>query len=102
MLVVADCVPVAFPSLHQELLQGKVIMIGCPKFDDADEYIDKFEAIFKTSGINSLTTVVMEVPCCSALPMMVLKVREKSGSQMAVNQVVVSTRGQIIEERQVA
>lgn len=102
VLVVADCVPVAFPSLHQELLQGKVIMIGCPKFDDADEYIDKFEAIFKTSGINSLTTVVMEVPCCSALPMMVLKGREKSGSQMAVNQVVVSTRGQIIEERQVA
>lgn len=102
LLVVADCVPVAFPGLHRELLQGKVIMIGCPKFDDADEYIDKFEAIFKTSGIKSLTTVVMEVPCCSGLPMMVLKGREKAGSQMPVNQVVVSTRGQILEERQVA
>lgn len=102
LLVVADCVPVAFPSLHQELLQDKVIMIGCPKFDDADEYIDKFQAIFKTSGIKSLTTVVMEVPCCSGLPMMVLKGREKAGSQMPINQVVVSTRGQILEERQVA
>ncbi len=102
LLVVADCVPVAFPSLHQELLQGKVIMIGCPKFDDADEYIDKFDAIFRTSGIKSLTTVVMEVPCCSGLPMMVLKGREKSGSQMPVSQVVVSTRGKILEERQVA
>jgi Pyruvate/2-oxoacid:ferredoxin oxidoreductase delta subunit len=102
LLVVADCVPVAFPSLHQDLMQGKVIMIGCPKFDDADEYIDKFAAIFKTSGIKSLTTVVMEVPCCSALPMMVLKGREKAASQMPINQVVVSTRGQIIEERLVA
>ena len=102
VLVVADCVPVAFPSLHQDLMQGKVIMIGCPKFDDADEYIERFEAIFKTSGINSMTTVVMEVPCCSGLPMMVLKGREKAGSQMPVNQVVVSTRGEILEERRVA
>jgi len=102
LLVVADCVPVAFPSLHQELLQGKAIMIGCPKFDDADEYVAKFAAIFETSGIKSLTTVVMEVPCCSALPMMVRKGREKAGSQMPINQIVVSTRGQILEERRVA
>jgi nitrogen fixation-related uncharacterized protein len=102
LLVVADCVPVAFPSFHQELLQGKAIMIGCPKFDDADEYIEKFAAIFNTSGIKSLTTVVMEVPCCSGLPMMVLKGREKAGSQLPINQVVVGTRGRIIEERQVA
>jgi NAD-dependent dihydropyrimidine dehydrogenase PreA subunit len=102
LLVVADCVPVAFPSLHQELLQGKAIMIGCPKFDDADEYIEKFAAIFSTSGIKRLTTVVMEVPCCSGLPMMVLKGREKAGSQLPVDQVVVSTRGHILEQRQVA
>jgi NAD-dependent dihydropyrimidine dehydrogenase PreA subunit len=102
LLVVADCVPVAFPSLHQELLKGKAIMIGCPKFDDAQEYIEKFAAIFNTSGINSITTVVMEVPCCSGLPMMVQKGREKSGSQLPINQMVVSTRGQIIDERQVA
>jgi Pyruvate/2-oxoacid:ferredoxin oxidoreductase delta subunit len=102
LLVVADCVPVAFPRLHQELLQGKAIMIGCPKFDDADEYIEKFAAIFNTSGIKSLTTVVMEVPCCSGLPMMVLKGREKAGSQLPINQVVVNTRGRIIDERAVA
>lgn len=102
LLVVADCVPVAFPSLHQEMLQGKAIMIGCPKFDDADEYIEKFEAFFKTAGIKSITTIVMEVPCCSGLPMMVLKGRKKAGSHLPVNQIVVSTRGQILEERQVA
>ena len=77
-------------------------MIGCPKFDDADEYIERFAAIFKTSGINSLTTVVMEVPCCSGLPMMVMKGRERAGSQMPINEVVVSTRGQILETRPMA
>jgi NAD-dependent dihydropyrimidine dehydrogenase PreA subunit len=102
LLVVADCVPVAFPSLHQTFMQGKTVMIGCPKFDDADAYIDKFAAIFKTAGIKSITTMVMEVPCCSGLPMMVNKGLEKSGRQIPATQVVVSTRGEILEERKVA
>jgi ferredoxin len=102
LLVVADCVPVAFPSLHQEFMQGKAVMIGCPKFDDAQEYIEKFAAIFKTAGIKSITIVVMEVPCCSGLPAMVRKGLEMSGCQIPTTQVVVSTRGQILEERKVA
>jgi Fe-S-cluster-containing hydrogenase component 2 len=102
LLVVADCVPVAFPSLHQDFMQGKAVMIGCPKFDDAQEYLDKFAAIFKTAGIKSVTIVVMEVPCCSGLPAMVRKGLEKSGGRIPMTQVVVSTRGQIIDERKVA
>jgi NAD-dependent dihydropyrimidine dehydrogenase PreA subunit len=99
LLVLADCVPVAFPGLHQELLQGKAVMIGCPKFDDAQEYIDKFAAIFKTAGIKSITTVVMEVPCCSGLPAMVRKGLEAAGTQVPMNRLVVSTRGRIIDDR---
>jgi NAD-dependent dihydropyrimidine dehydrogenase PreA subunit len=102
LLVVADCVPVAFPSLHQEFMQDKAVMIGCPKFDDAQAYIEKFTAIFETAGIKSITSVVMEVPCCSGLPAIIRKALEKSGNRIPLTQVTVSTRGQIIEERQVA
>jgi NAD-dependent dihydropyrimidine dehydrogenase PreA subunit len=99
LLVMADCVPVAFPGLHQGLLQGKAVMIGCPKFDDAREYIEKFTAIFKTAGVKSVTTVVMEVPCCSGLPAMVRKGLEAAGKQIPVKQLVVSTRGEILDDR---
>jgi Pyruvate/2-oxoacid:ferredoxin oxidoreductase delta subunit len=99
LLVLADCVPVAFPGLHQELLKGKAVMIGCPKFDDAQEYIDKFGAIFKSAGINSITTVVMEVPCCSGLPAMVRRGLEAAGTRIPLHQLVVSTRGQITDDR---
>lgn len=102
LLVVADCVPVAFPSLHQDLLKGKVVMIGCPKFDDADAYIEKFTAIFKTAGVKSVTTAVMEVPCCAGLPWMVEKGLAAAKTQIPYNQVVVSTRGEIVEQRRVA
>jgi Pyruvate/2-oxoacid:ferredoxin oxidoreductase delta subunit len=102
LLIAADCVPVAFPSLHRDFLKGRVVMIGCPKFDDAEEYIAKFKSIFKTAGIKSITTVVMEVPCCSGLPAMVKRGLELSGRSIPLNQITVSTRGEIIGRRKVA
>lgn len=48
---------------------GRVVMMVCPKFDGGEEYIEKFAEIFKTAGIKSITTVYIEVPCCSGLPM---------------------------------
>ncbi len=99
LLVVADCVPIAFPTLHQDFIKGKAVMVGCPKFDDAQDYIDRFAEIFKTAGIKSVTTVVMEVPCCSGLPMIVKKGIDASGVDIPQKQVVISTRGQILEEK---
>jgi hypothetical protein len=101
LLVLADCAPVAFPTLHQDFLQGKAVMMGCPKFDDAQHYIEKFAQICKVSGIKSITSVVMEVPCCSALPMIVKKGMELSGTPIPMEEVVISTRGKVIERRQV-
>jgi NAD-dependent dihydropyrimidine dehydrogenase PreA subunit len=102
LLVTADCVPVAYPGLHSTLLKGKVVMLGCPKFDDAQAYIDKFAEIFKTAGIKSITTVVMEVPCCAGLPRIVAEALKKAGKEIAHHQVTVSTRGKIIENRKAA
>ena len=101
LLVLADCVPVAYPSLHENFLKGKAVMMGCPKFDDAEHYIEKFAQICKQSGIKSLTSVVMEVPCCSALPMIVKRGMELSGVKIPMEEVVISTRGKVLERRQV-
>lgn len=102
LLVTADCVPIAFPSFHRELLKGKAIMLGCPKFDDAQAYVDKFTQIFQTAGIKSVTIAIMEVPCCGGLPHIVQKAMQKAGVQIPLQEVVISTRGRIIEERKVA
>lgn len=96
LLIAADCVPVAYPSFHADFLKGKAVMIGCPKFDDADAYVEKLAQVFAVSGIKSITSVIMEVPCCSALPMIVKKALEKSGAQIPFEEVVVSARGEIL------
>ena len=71
-------------------------MVGCPKFDDAQNYIHRFADIFKTAGIRSVTTVVMEVPCCSGLPLIVKKGMEAAGRKIPLEEIVVSTRGKIL------
>jgi NAD-dependent dihydropyrimidine dehydrogenase PreA subunit len=101
LLVLADCVPVAFPTLHRDFLHGKRVMMGCPKFDDTQAYIDKFAQICLQSGIRSITSVVMEVPCCAALPVIVKKGMERGGVKIPLEEVVISVRGKILERRQV-
>jgi ferredoxin len=99
LLVVADCAPLAIPDFHSRFLKGRAVMVGCPKFDNAEAYIEKFAQVFGTAGVKSITTVVMEVPCCAGLPYIVKKGLEKSGANIPLTEVVVSTRGQILEEQ---
>lgn len=98
LLVLADCVPVTYPSFHRDFLKGRAVMMGCPKLDDVQAYIDKFAEIFKTADIKSITSVIVEVPCCSGLPMIVKKGMELSGVQIPIKEVVISTRGKILEQ----
>ena len=95
-LIAADCTPVAYANFHQDLLRGKVVMMGCPKFDDAEAYIRKFTEIFETADIKSITSVVMEVPCCSGLPTIIKRAMEAADKDIPMEEVVISTRGEIL------
>jgi len=97
LLVLADCTAVSFPTLHRDLLPGKVVMIGCPKFDDVQDYVNRFADIFRTADIKSVTTVVMEVPCCAGLPSIVRRGMEAAGRDIPLEEVMLSTRGEILK-----
>jgi ferredoxin len=96
LLVAADCTPVAYPDFHRDFLKGKTVMLGCPKFDDAEAYVQKFTDIFKTAGIRSVTVLTMEVPCCQGLPVIVKKGIAAAGVDVPMSQVTVSLRGEIL------
>jgi len=103
LLVAADCTPVAYPNFHRDFLEGKAVMVGCPKFDDAEAYIQRFADIFKTAGIKDVTVVVMEVPCCQGLPVIIKKAMELAGKSIPLEQITISRRGEVLErERLVA
>ncbi len=90
LLVLADCFGAAFPALHNDLLKNKVLVIGCPKFDDANAYVEKFENIFKNHNIKSITIGIMEVPCCSGFTSIVKKGLEKARKKIDINEIVIN------------
>jgi ferredoxin len=94
LLIAADCTPLAYPRFHDDLLRGKTVLLGCPKFDNAEEYVKKFAAIFETAAIKSITIVVMEVPCCQGLPVIVRKGMALAVKEIPIEIVVISTRGE--------
>jgi Fe-S-cluster-containing hydrogenase component 2 len=98
LLVLADCAAVAYPMLHPELLEGKAVMMGCPKFDDKEAYVEKFAEVIDRAGLNSLTVVSMEVPCCSGLPQIVQKGMAKADRQVPFREIVITAGGQILSD----
>lgn len=96
LLVAADCTPLAYANFHQDFLRGRVVMVGCPKFDEVQAYVQKFADIFRRGDIKSITVVVMEVPCCQGLPMIVKKGMEIANKKIPLAQVVISTRGEVM------
>jgi Pyruvate/2-oxoacid:ferredoxin oxidoreductase delta subunit len=102
LLVASDCTPVAYPAFHADFLRGKVALIGCPKFDDTEEYISKFEAIFRTADIKSVTILVMEVPCCSKMPWIVDQGMVRAGKQLPLEVAVVGVRDGLVKREKYA
>ena len=98
LLVAADCTLAAYPNFHQDFLNGKVLMIGCPKFDDVEEYIQKFTEIFKLADIKTITALVMEVPCCLGLPVILQRAMMDASKEIPIEEIVISTRGEILKK----
>ncbi|TFG31253.1 4Fe-4S ferredoxin [Candidatus Thorarchaeota archaeon] len=71
LLVVADCAALAYPSLNNDFVAGKVPIIVCPKFEDGQENFNKLVEIFYLNDIKEVSVLHMEVPCCFGLSRMV-------------------------------
>jgi ferredoxin len=98
LLISADCVPFAYRRFHRDFLQGKTLIIFCPKLDqDLDEYIDKLATIFSRHSIRSITVVHMEVPCCSGVRYIVDKALEKAGKGIPVSEATISVEGKLVK-----
>jgi ferredoxin len=94
LLIASDCVPAAYHRFHDDLLRGRTVLMGCPKFDDAEAYVRKLAAIFTEAGLKSITVAVMEVPCCQGMPAIVKKALALAGKSIPLKVVTISTRGE--------
>lgn len=99
LLIAADCSAVAARNFQEKYLDGKAVMMGCPKFDDAEMYVDRFADILQNCNLQSITVLIMEVPCCSAMNVIVKRAIDKSGVNIAVEQITLSVKGEEVERK---
>ncbi|OHB67276.1 MAG: 4Fe-4S ferredoxin [Planctomycetes bacterium RBG_13_62_9] len=96
LLLAADCVPFAMGDFHRRFLRGRSVVVGCPKLDDVQFYVEKLAQILRANNVRSLTVVHMEVPCCSGLTRVAREAIAHSGKSMDFQDVTVSLRGAVI------
>lgn len=97
LLIAADCVPFAYGSFHKDFLAGKALVVGCPKLDDNQTYLEKLTEIFRRNDFNSITVVRMEVPCCGGIVMATRQALAASGKAIPLQEVTVTIGGKILE-----
>ena len=96
LLIAADCTAYAYANLHQDFMQGRVTVIGCPKLDGVD-YAEKLTAILRDNDIQGVTIVRMEVPCCGGLEQAAKKALQASGKMIPWQVVMLSIDGRILD-----
>ena len=94
VLIAADCVPFAYAGFHEKLLKGKVLLVGCPKLDDAEVYQEKLAEMFRHNEVKSVTVAHMEVPCCFGMVRLVESAIRNSGKDIPVTTRTISVNGE--------
>lgn len=95
LLITADCVPVAYAGYHEDFLDGKAVVMGCPKLDDNRFYTQKLTELFARSDIRSITVLKMEVPCCGGIAMAARQALADCGKEIPYKEVTIGIQGQI-------
>jgi len=99
VLLTADCVAYALGDFHRQFLKGNSIAIACPKLDEGqDIYQQKIKSWFEDAKINTLTVLIMQVPCCMGLLNLAQQALQASQKKVPVKYLVVDLKGEILCE----
>lgn len=99
VLISADCVAYSYGDFHRDFLKEKSIAIACPKLDQGREsYIEKIRSLIEDAKINTLTVVMMEVPCCGGLLALTQQAANRANRKVPIKKIVVGIKGEILSE----
>ena len=69
--------------------KGKKVVIACPKLDDGqDIYFDKIQKLVDVATINTITVIIMEVPCCGGLLQLVKSAVSQTNRKVPVKKIL--------------
>ena len=99
LLLAADCVAFAMGGFHENQLRGKTLAIACPKLDQGqDVYLQKLTSLMDEAAVNSVTVLIMQVPCCSGLLHLARRAVAQAERKVPIRYLVVGLRGETLQE----
>ncbi len=99
LVLAADCVAYSLGDFHSRWLRGKTLAIACPKLDSGlDSYLSKITALIDRARINTLTVMMMQVPCCGGLLRLVKEAASMAERKVPVKAVIVGVEGELLRE----
>jgi NAD-dependent dihydropyrimidine dehydrogenase PreA subunit len=99
LLLAADCSAYTLGNFHDVYLDGKSLIIACPKLDSNQEvYLQKLVHLIDQSRINTIQVLVMEVPCCGGLLRLVQQATKTASRKVPVKATVISISGEVLSE----
>jgi len=99
LLLAADCVAFSMGNFHSRHLKGKSLAIACPKLDQGtDIYTEKLTAMIDLAKVNTITVMMMEVPCCGGLLQMVRNASSRAERKVPIKQMIISLSGNVLKE----
>ena len=99
LLLAADCTAYALGDFHKDYLKGRKLAIACPKLDEGqEEYVEKIKALIDDAKINTLTVMIMQVPCCSGLLRIAQAAVSQAARKVPLKCIVVGLQGEILKE----
>ncbi|MCL2511369.1 MAG: 4Fe-4S binding protein [Bacteroidales bacterium] len=94
LVLAADCTAFIYSHFHHKFMQNNSIVIACPKLDSTIElYIEKLTAMIDNAEINTLTVIVMEVPCCTGLWRIAQQAQVNATRKIPIKKVIVGVDG---------
>ena len=99
LLLAADCVAFSMGNFHQKFLKGKGLAIACPKLDSNMEvYVEKLIGMIDEAKVNTITVMIMEVPCCGGLLQLAKTALQQATRKVPLKVIIVSVQGEVIKE----
>lgn len=99
LLLAADCTAFSLGDFHQDYLNGRTLAIACPKLDERqDVYVEKLEALIDQARINTLSVMIMQVPCCGGLLHLARTAAGQARRKVPIKCIVVGIQGEILQE----
>jgi ferredoxin len=99
LILAADCTAFAYGAFHRQFMKNKSIAIACPKLDNAaDYYVEKLTLMIDGASINTLTVIIMEVPCCRGLLQIAQQAQANAKRKIPVKKIVIGIKGNLLTE----